>query len=71
MRGLLLLIILSGCAASEPLRCSAEFQTEKDVLGNYKENKKCSCSCPNKSSSVVDALGVVGGVLNLENSATK
>lgn len=56
-----MLILLCGCSAG-PV-CSAELMQNKTILNESEQTFKCSCECP-KSSNVVNAGGILGGLLN-------
>lgn len=56
-------LVLTGCSM-QAATCSSEIEAKKDIIGNQDNKITCNCKCP-KGGSLVDAAGVVGGVLNL------
>jgi hypothetical protein len=71
MRKLVLVLLMSGCAATVPpaSTCSVKVNQSKDLVGTENSNTECACSCPTPSSNLLSFGGMVGGLMNLVASA--
>ncbi len=58
------ILVFAGCSAKAPVTCVSESNEKRGVLGEERSTK-CSCSCPPTSTNVVEAGGIVGGLLSL------
>lgn len=65
MRILLLSLLLCSCSSQKVNSCVTTIEDKKSILGDIERNVTCKCECPLPSANVVDAGGIVGGLLNL------
>jgi hypothetical protein len=59
---------LIGCAVKPPNTCVSFVQEKKTILGEMEKDITCSCSCPPTTSNIIDAGGILGGLINLFSS---
>lgn len=67
MRVLLLSLLLCACSAKKPSTCVNIVEDKKSLLGDVERTVTCKCECPAPSANVVDAGGIIGGLLNILN----
>lgn len=62
--------LIVGCAKPPPTpNCVVTITDKKDFLKSEEKTVNCACTCPPQSkSTVVDGLGVLGGIANLWSS---
>lgn len=67
MRYILALLLLTSCSAAKPATCVSQTIDKKGIVGETERNTTCRCECPVQAQSVVDAGGILGGLLSLFN----
>lgn len=65
---ILVLLIATSCSAQKMAGCTNTATETKNMIGETKTEHICKCECPQPSSNIIDAGGIVGGLINLFSS---